>query len=304
MNESDALYISKLEKELKDLREQNASQLSMYEMTTLYLKKLQEDLKKSEQKLSQTNKNLMDSIQYAKYIQDAFVIQIESLQKLFPKAFIFQNPKNIVSGDFLWAHVHNNQKYIALGDCTGHGVPGAMLSIFVLSMLNQSMSDLGIYSPAEVLNRLDSLMQKYLSQYTEVIRDSAEISLIRCDENHRSIIFSGARRPLVHIRNKTLSVYRGAKYVLGNSDRRNQLLEDTEIEIQENDMIYMFSDGLADQFGGNHNTKFSSKRLLDLLLSVSDLPITQQQEIIHHEYNQWKGSNSQIDDVLLLGLKV
>jgi len=159
----------------------------MYEMTTIYLKKLQEDLKISEQKLQHTNKNLTDSINYAKHIQDAFTVQIDTLQKMFRNSFIFLKPKDIVSGDFVWAYENNNTIYLGLGDCTGHGVPGAMLSIFVISMLNQIVNHFDDENPAEILNKLDKLMQKYLSQYTNQIRDSAEISIIRYNTINKTV---------------------------------------------------------------------------------------------------------------------
>lgn len=305
MIESEVQYITKLEKELKSLKEQNASQLSMYEMTTVYLKKLQEDLKQSEQKLLRTNKNLTDSINYAKHIQDAFIVQKGILQKLFPNSFVIQKPKDIVSGDFVWAFEHNNKIYLGVGDCTGHGVPGAMLSIFIISMLNQIVNHFDDETPADILDRLDKLMQKYLSQYTtEQIRDSAELSIIKYDMENQKLSYSGAKRPLIHIRNGVTTTYPGAKYTLGNTERRNELVANTEIEIQKGDMLYMFSDGFTDQFGGEKNSKFSTKRLLALLQEVSPLPGNEQYEKIYTTYNEWKGEHHQIDDVVVLGIRI
>lgn len=302
MTKNEAQYIKQLEQEVKNLKEQNASQQSMYEMTTIYLKKLQDDLKKSEQKLLQTNKNLTDSINYAKHIQDAFIVQNGTLQKLFPNSFIFQQPKNIVSGDFVWAFENNNKIYLAVGDCTGHGVPGAMLSIFIISMLNQIVNQFDNETPADILDHLDKLMHKYLSQYTQQIRDGAEISIIRYDTTNQKLSYSGANRPLIHVRNKILTTYKGAKYVLGNTVRRKEIVENIEIDIQKDDMLYMFSDGFADQFGGEENTKFSSKRLLALLQNISNLAINEQYEQIKATFTNWQGDNSQTDDVVLVGI--
>lgn len=304
MTESEAQYIKQLEKELKNLREQTTSQQSMYEMTTIYLKKLQDDLKKSEQKLLHINKDLTDSINYAKHIQGAFIVQIGFLEKLFPNSFIFQKPKDIVSGDFIWAFENNKKIYLGVGDCTGHGVPGAMLSIFVISMLNQIVNIFDDETPADILDKLDKLMQKYLSQYTEQIRDSAEISIIKYDTINQKLFYAGAKRPLIHIRNKIRTTYSGARCVLGNFDRRIEFAKNIEIDIQKNDMLFMFSDGFADQFGGEKNTKFSSKKLLALLQDISDLTITEQYELIKTTYINWQGNNSQIDDVLLLGIRI
>lgn len=304
MTQSETLYVKNLEKELKDLKEQNASQQSMYEMTTVYLKKLQEDLKISEQKLLDINKNLTDSINYAKHIQDAFIVQKEILQKIFPDSFIFQKPKDIVSGDFAWTFQSKGKIVLAAGDCTGHGVPGAMLSIFIISMLNQIVANSIDNKPADILDRLDKLMKKYLSQYAEQIRDSAEISIIKYNTENRKLYYAGAKRPLIHVRNQIVTKYNGARYVLGNNDRRIENVENIEVDIQKNDMIYMFSDGFADQFGGEKNSKFSSKRLTNLLQNVSNLPLNLQYEQIKSTYEQWKGDYSQIDDVLVLGIRI
>lgn len=304
MAESENLYIKNLEKELKDLKEQHASQQSMYEMTTIYLKKLQDDLKNSQQKLLHANKNLTDSINYAKHIQDAFIVQKDFLQKLFPNSFIFQKPKDIVSGDFVWGFENNNKIYLAAGDCTGHGVPGAMLSIFIVSMLNQIVSQFIDETPDDILDKLDKLMQKYLSQYSEQIRDSAEISIIKYGATNSKMYYSGAKRPLIHIRNGIATIYKGAKYVLGNSDRRNDFLKNTQINIQENDMLYMLSDGFADQFGGEKNRKFSTKKLLALLQNISNLSVDEQYQQIKSTYINWQGNNSQTDDVLILGIRI
>jgi len=304
MTEIDAQYIKQLEQEVKNLHEQNASVQSMYEMTTIYLKKLQDDLKQSEQKLLQLNKNLTDSINYAKHIQDAFIVQTGILQKLFPNSFIFQKPKDIVSGDFVWAYENNNKTYLGVGDCTGHGVPGAMLSIFVISMLNQIVTNFDNVTSADILDKLDKLMQKYLSQYTEKINDSAEIAVIKYDSINQTLLFSGANRPLIHVRNKTLTIYKGAKFVLGNPLRRKEYVKNIDINIQKDDMLFMFSDGFADQFGGEKNTKFSTSRLLALIQDISELTINEQYEQLKSTFLNWKGDTHQIDDVLLLGIRL
>jgi len=304
MTDSEVIYIKALEKELKDLKEQNASLQSMYEMTTIYLKNIQDELKISEQKILQINKNLTDSINYAKRIQDAFILQAGTLQILFKNSFVFQKPKEIVSGDFIWAYDNNNHVYLALGDCTGHGVPGAMLSIFVISMLNQIIQHFDNGTPADILNRLDKLIKKYLTQSTEQIRDSAEIAIIKYDKTNPKIYYSGAKRPLIHIRKGITTIYQGSKFELGNDYKRNEFLENIEIDIQENDMLYMFSDGYADQFGGEKNFKFTTKKLMTLLQDVSPLSIDEQYEQIKSTFVNWQGNSYQIDDVTLLGIRV
>ena len=174
----------------------------------------------------------------------------------------------------------------------------------MISMLNQIVNLFDDETPAAILAKLDKLMKKYLSQYAEKIRDSAEISIIKYDTANQKLSYSGAKRPLIHVRNNLLTIHKGARYVLGNDDRRKEFVENTEIEIQKDDMFFMFSDGFPDQFGGEKNTKFSTKRLLGLLQEVSDLSIDEQYEKIHTTYNNWKGDYSQIDDIMLVGIRI
>jgi serine phosphatase RsbU (regulator of sigma subunit) len=304
MSDTKDTYIKKLVKELKNLEEKTASQLSMYEMTSVYLKKTQEDLKVSEQQLFHANKDLIDSINYAKYIQDAFIVQQNVLQKLLPQSFIFQRPKDIVSGDFAWAFKNGTDIYFAVGDCTGHGVPGAMLSVFVISMLNQAINKQKNHTPASLIIDLDALMQKYLTLYNRDFKDSAEVAVLKYDTKNKKLFYSSAKRPLVHIHNGIATIYKGANYILGNTDRRDEIVQDKEIDIEKNDMLYLFSDGFTDQFGGIKNKKFSIKNLLTLLERGATLPIEQQQHKITEEFKNWMGTNNQTDDILLAGIRI
>lgn len=297
-------YIESLEKELKDLKEQNASQQGMFDMTTVYLKKIQRELKISEQQLFEANKHLTDSIQYAKRIQDAFLVQKNALEKIVPESFIFQKPKDIVSGDFLWAHKNGSDVYIAAGDCTGHGVPGAMLSIFVISMLNLIINDYQPESPAFIIEKLDQLMLKYLTQYDDQIRDSAEISLIKLNTKKNTLQFCGARRPLIRVRGKNIKVFKGGKLILDNFENKiNDAINQT-IDIQKGDAIYMFSDGFVDQFGRENNRKFMSKRLLASFQEIASNTVADQHSDLANIFDKWKGANEQVDDVLVLGIKI
>jgi serine phosphatase RsbU (regulator of sigma subunit) len=297
-------YLKTLEKELKDLKEQHAAQTGMFEMTTLYLKKLQQDLSYSEQKLQETNRNLTDSINYSKRIQDAFIVDQKVLQQVLPQSFVFSLPKDIVSGDFVWLQQAHAQIYLAVGDCTGHGVPGAMLTIFIVSILNQASIGLKELAPAEILDNLDVLMQKYLGQYTNQLRDSAEIGLIKYDVKQKKIIFSGANRPLVLVRNKKATVIKGSKFNLGYPDSRMEVLNNKEIKTESEDMLYMFSDGFPDQFGGSKNSKFLSKNFLFLLEEISLLTINKQPMKLAETISLWKGLNEQTDDISIIGIRI
>ncbi|MGQ9848173.1 MAG: PP2C family protein-serine/threonine phosphatase [Bacteroidales bacterium] len=304
MTESEDQYIKKLEKEIKILKEQLESLQIMFQMTVDYQKKIQNDLKIKEQKILEFNENLISSLNYAKYIQDAFVVQLATLQTMFKNSFIFQKPKSIVSGDFVWAYNKTNKIYLAVGDCTGHGVPGAMLSIFIINLLNQIVGTSDNLTPAEILYELDKLMQKFLFQSTEKIKDSVDIAIIRYNTVNHQTYFSGSKNSLIHVRNGMMTVYKGAKHILGNPEIRNENFENAEVSIQKNDMLYMFTDGFADQFGGENYAKFSSKRLLALLQTISELNINDQFEYVESTFNNWKGDHNQTDDVLLMGIKI
>lgn len=297
-------YITDLEKELADFKEQYASLKSMFNLTTAHLKEVLDDLKISENRLFNVNKDLTDSINYAKRIQNAFTVQKHKLKDSFPNSFVFDKPKDTLSGDFVWTFENCDRSFLGVGDCTGHGVPGAMLSIFIVSMLNQIVSGSNDQTPASILDKLDKKIQEYLYQNADKINDSAEISIIEYDPKNKKLLYSAANRPLIHIRNGILTTYRGSKCTLGDSFRRFSFVKNIEVPLEKGDMVFMFSDGFVDQFGGTHNKKFLTKRLLVLLQKISDLPIHDQHSIVETTFINWQGDNLQIDDVLLLGFRV
>ena len=299
---SEKEYIHKLEEDLKNLNEEKNSLFSMFDMTTSYLEKTLKTLELSEKKLFLTNKHLTDSINYSKHIQDAFVVKIENLKKIVPNSFIFQQPKDIVSGDFVWLYEEEDKMWFGVGDCTGHGVPGAMLSIFVISMLNQIVSQYDQCSPAQILIHLDKLMGYYLTKYDDNIRDSAEISLIEYNLETQKLIFSGSKRPLALVRNGVLTLHKGSRVVLGSSEKSLETIINQDIDIQKGDVCYLFSDGFGDQFSEVSNTKFSTKRMFQLLEKMSILPVENQEREIRQVFKEWKGAKTQTDDVIVVGL--
>jgi serine phosphatase RsbU (regulator of sigma subunit) len=220
-------------------------------------------------------------------------------------SFVFDQPKDILTGDFVWTFKKEDRLFFrCFGDCTGHGVPGAMLAVFMVNMLNQIISIQQDETPADILEKLDELIQKHLSVKEEHINDSAEIALIDYNLKTNKLVFSSANRPLVRVRDGEIEVYKGTKYVLGYPERRIFNVENTEIDVQEGDMIFMFSDGFVDQFGGPKDKRFLNKRLLALLKNNADLPVDQQYEKIKSTFDNWKGLSSQTDDVLLVGIRI
>jgi len=297
----DQNYIESLKKEIHDLKEQIFSQFGMFEMTTSYLQKIQADLAASEQALAKANKRFTDSITYAKKIQDTFLLQEATLQKYFPCSFIIQQPKEIVSGDFVYAIKHKRKTYLIAGDCTGHGVPAAMLTVFVITTLHQIFQQKDKLSPSQVLQELDRLMQQYLSN--KEIKDSAEIAVLCVDANRKKATFAGAKRPLVMVAGGEAVLFKGAKFYPGNARISTESPQDISVDIPNKACLYLFSDGITDQFGANRKEKFTTKQLLKLLNSVSLYDVDEQRQQIISAFDSWKQQETQTDDILLIGIK-
>jgi len=304
MDENETTQLEKLKKELSYLKEQYTSLESMFQMTTVHLKKVQDDLYASKKELVEINTDLTDSINYAKLIQNAFTVQEQELKKTFPNSFIFDSPKYVVSGDFIWSCDKNGKTYLALGDCTGHGVPGAMLSIFIVNMLDQISNSTSNTSPADIIEKLDKRVQKYLYENSSKLNDSVEIAVLEYDAKNQKLLFAGAKRPLIRIREGDVKFFKGSNNILGNSLSKFSFAENNELYVQKGDLIYLFSDGIVDQFGGSKNKKFLTKRFLVLLTEIASLTIACQEEKIKAAFIDWKGDNDQIDDILVMGIRI
>jgi len=292
-----------LRKEIRDLKEQLASQQSMYEMTTTYLNRLKKELEISESNVKQANKNMRSSIEYAKYIQDAFLVDNQILQDIFPDSFLFFKPRDIVSGDFVWMQQQDEYIYLGLGDCTGHGVPGAMLSIFMISQLNEIILNCKHCLPAEIILQLNSNINSFLKQYKANMKDTVEIALIRYNPRQNELIFCGAKRPLILISPSEFKVYPGNVFFLGDSIRSVEQPTNIPINAEPGAMLYLFSDGFQDQFGGEKNKKFGKSNLYETFKAMHLLDVNEQKEALETIFETWKGENGQVDDAAILGIK-
>lgn len=297
------INISYNDKIISELKEKYESLLMMYNMTTMHLQKVQNDLLSANQNLKKVNKSLMDSLRYAKHIQDAFIIDEKTLQYSFEQSFLIYKPKDIVSGDFAWYYHYNKNIFLAVGDCTGHGVPGAMLSIFAVNLLNQIANSTKDDQPSQIIKILDERVSQYLTQNRNFAHDSLEIGIIRFNTETNQVTFAGSKRPLVLIRDGEEKIFQGSKFLIGNPKSQKDI-EDVNFKVEPNDMLYMYSDGFTDQFGSPENIKFGSKRFIDLLKSISTLSAKEQSAEIQKVFNEWKGNSPQMDDVVILGLKI
>ena len=251
-------------------------------------------------------KEILDSIHYAKRIQQAMLASEEYVAQHFQaENFIFYQPKDIVSGDFYWALSHHGKFYIAAGDCTGHGVPGAFMSLLNISFLNGNVIERGLKNPAEILNEQRKEIIKALNPNgNENSKDGMDCALCTFDIKNNLLQFALANNPLWLIRNNELLEYKADKMPVGMYEEVQKDFTLQSIEIKKGDCIYLLTDGFADQFGGDKGKKFKYKHLKDILLLHHNKPMIEQKQILSHTINTWKGNLEQVDDILIIGIRV
>lgn len=258
--------------------------------------------------LAQKNKDITSSIQYAKRIQDAILPTRDQIQKHFPESFVLFKPKDIVSGDFYWFGEKNGRKIAACVDCTGHGVPGAFMSMIGTNLLNQIIYENGVVQPSAILAALNQGVRTALKQGMQSeneTTDGMDISLCSIDLNTRELQFSSALRHLVILSNGKLEKIDGNKFPIGGAQWNTERNFTNHLKfLNKGDMIYMFSDGYADQFGGEKGKKFMIKHLHSTLTEVHSLPIADQKQVLDARLETWKGEHSQVDDVLVIGIRI
>lgn len=265
--------------------------------------KLNSELTEKSIVIQEKNREILDSITYAKRLQEAILPANKVVKEWLPESFIFYKPKDIVSGDFYWMESINSKVYFAAIDCTGHGVPGAMVSLVGHNAINRCVKEYKLTKPSDILDKLSYLVEESLSKSNEEVKDGMDISLCVLDLNTNSIEFSGANNPLWIIRNSELIEVKGDKQPIGKHIERKPFTNHF-IQTQKNDSIYLFTDGYADQFGGEKGKKFKYSQFKELLISIQHEPMERQRELISQSFESWKGSLEQLDDVCVLGVKV
>ncbi len=267
---------------------------------------LEEKVEERTQELAQKNKDITSSIQYAKRIQLAILPPLEQIFKYFPQSFILYKPKDIVSGDFYWFGVKDGKKIIAAVDCTGHGVPGAFMSMIGHNLLNQIISENGITQPDEILNALHRGVQAALKQGTNVVdtSDGMDVAICCIDTKNETLAFAGAYRPLFIVNGEKFSKIEADKNPIGGSqlDADRKFTAHT-VKINKGDTFYMASDGYADQFGGEKGKKFMVKRFNELMLAMQPQSMEEQCKTLDQTFENWRGTYQQIDDILVIGIR-
>ncbi|GAB4142663.1 MAG: hypothetical protein Fur0041_17750 [Bacteroidia bacterium] len=257
--------------------------------------------------IEQKNEDISASILYARRIQDAILPPEEILREHFGEMFILYKPKDILSGDFYWAEKRGKYTYLAVVDSTGHGVPGALLSLMGHNLLNQAVHERELTKPAAILDYLNAGIQHTLNQYKKSgeLRDGMDISLCVFEEGSNVLYFAGAINPMYIIRNGMLIQSKGNRFSIGSYfDNKMRPFTNQETELQSGDVIYLFTDGYADQFGGEDDRKLSQRRFRELLMDIHDKPLQDQKAFLDHQLEEWMKGGRQTDDICVIGIKI
>jgi PAS domain S-box-containing protein len=260
-----------------------------------------------ELEITQKNRKISESINYAKRIQEAILPDTTYIRQFLPESFILYKPRDVVSGDFPWFLQLGDDIYIAAVDCTGHGVPGALISLIGFFLLNNIVKLQDKSSPGEILDLLDEEVTKTLKQdeIDASTKDGMDISLCKINRRKMQIEYAGAHRPLYYLTQEDLHEIKGNKFPIGGAQYKNRArFTNTVINYKDGDSIYLFSDGITDQFGGPKNKKFSPRRVREIIQENADSGLAEISKALDQEFETWRGNNKQTDDVLLIGIKL
>jgi serine phosphatase RsbU (regulator of sigma subunit) len=253
--------------------------------------------------ISEKNKEITDSIEYAKYIQNGLLPSAAIINACLPDSFIYYKPKDIVAGDFYWLERKNEYIIFSACDCTGHGVPGAMVSVICSNALNRAVKEFNLLQPGEILTKVRELVLETFEKGENEVKDGMDVSLCAWNKKTNELLWAGANNPLWYIQNKQLKTLSADKQPIGKIDNPKPFTTH-KVQLRPGDCIYVFTDGYADQFGGAKGKKFKYKQLQELLLANSDKSLDEQQKILSKTLDDWKGKLEQIDDVLIMGIRV
>jgi serine phosphatase RsbU (regulator of sigma subunit) len=295
----DNLLLSQQKKEIENINEELNQQNDE-------IAAQRDEIESQRDKLFLQKKDITDSIEYARFIQQALLTSHEILDNCQIQNFILFKPRDIISGDFYWFKQIKNYLYFTAADCTGHGVPGAFMSVLGISLLNEIVSKRDLNPPALVLNELRKRLKKSLQQDNPdtASHDGMDISLCLLDLETKQLQFSGAYNPLYLIRNNVLTEYSTDQMPVGVHPKDKIDFIGKEIQLQSNDQLYIFSDGYISQFGGEKGKKFNAKQFKEMLVEVSQLPMVIQQQMLEKRLVEWQGDIQQIDDILVIGVRI
>ena len=290
------------EQATKYLREHQAIQddLNTQQMRNIYKTK-NKMIQAQKEQIEEAHQEIKDSIVYAKRIQTAILPPNNLMKKALKDHFVLYKPKDVVAGDFYWLESDVGVQYFAAADCTGHGVPGAMVSVVCNNALNRAVREFGLTIPGKILDKTREIIIEEFEKAEEDVKDGMDICL--CAMRGMSLQFSGAHNSLWLIRNGELIEYKGDKQPVGKFSAAAEFTTHT-IALQPGDTFYILTDGFVDQFGGPKGKKFKPKNLKELLMSIQDKPVDAHKSILDEEFEKWRGDLEQVDDVCIIGVRV
>lgn len=276
------------------------------EQKNTQLERQKEEIEKQKELVEDHQKEIIDSINYAQKIQSAILPSLNDFRDTVKNGFVLFKPKDIVSGDFYWLSEKENYIFYAAADCTGHGVPGGFMSMLGTSLLNEVVNEKKIYEPADVLDMLRVKIILALKQKGESgeNKDGMDMVFCRLDKNKKQLVYAAANNPLWLVRNGQCIEYRADKQPVGISGGKSEQFTQHTIDLQAGDCIYIFTDGFADQFGGPKGKKFKYKQFQELLVENASKPVAEQHNILEKSIDSWRGTLEQVDDVLVIGVRV
>lgn len=293
-------------KSLADLDQVNKELLLLNSTLEDKVEERTNELLREKEMAEVNNKEIKESIQYAKRIQASILPPLQRLKDGFIESFVYYEPKDVVSGDFYWYEKIKNKPLFAVVDCTGHGVPGAFMSIIGYTQLNEIVNQQSITDPGVILRELDKRVRIALHQNSMTARnskDGMELGLIHVDYAQQRLEFAGAMRPLYLVRSGELHIYKGSKFSIGGVSRREKEFVTTRVKFEKGDSFYLFSDGYPDQFGGPNGKKFMTRNVGEMLRGIAHLSMIEQQKVIKHTIKDWMNNEDQVDDILIAGVK-
>lgn len=257
-------------------------------------------------KLEDLYKAVTASIRYAKRLQNSILPPKEVINSICPESFVLYKPKDIVSGDFYWFEKNDNLNFFAAVDCTGHGVPGAFMSLVGANGLNTSIREHNVIQPGEILDQLNTFVSDSLNKSREEnqIRDGMDIALCSVNYDTLELNYAGANNPLYLIRDDEFIIVKADKFAIGSFEPGSKKYTQHKVQLQKGDVIYLFSDGYADQFGGERGKKFLYNRFREHLLSVHKKQMNEQKDYLEKTMHEWQGSFEQVDDILVIGVRI
>lgn len=258
------------------------------------------------EEIQEIHDQLKDSIKYARRIQLSLLPENKELLTAFPNSFIFYSPKDIVSGDFYWFAEKDNKKILATVDCTGHGVPGAFMTVLASTLLNNIVLEGQITDPNLIITLLDQKVQQHLHQNEMEMgsADGMDIALCTIDESKLEVSFTGAKLPMYYVHNNVLEEVKGDRFSVGSSQVPDKYFKSQKIKVKKGDTLYFSSDGFQDQFGGVQGKKFMKAKFRDLLIDIYPYPMEEQYNRINKTYHEWKNGCEQTDDILVVGIRL